>query len=87
MLKQYQISDGKVVESDAASASIHVYINPDGREIHPDAQAVHGISAADLAAMGSESRRVYESRFHPDRVVRDHLEAYDWLMQNAVRYP
>ena len=27
----------------------HVYINPDGREIHPDAQAVHGISAADLA--------------------------------------
>lgn len=26
----------------------HVYINPDGREIHPDAQAVHGISAADL---------------------------------------
>ncbi|MDP3897026.1 MAG: DNA polymerase III subunit epsilon, partial [Mesorhizobium sp.] len=29
--------------------TFHVYINPDGREIHPDAQAVHGISAADLA--------------------------------------
>ena len=27
----------------------HRYINPQGREIHPDAQAVHGISAADLA--------------------------------------
>lgn len=29
--------------------SIHFYINPQGREIHPEAQAVHGISAADLA--------------------------------------
>ncbi len=27
----------------------HKYINPQGRAIHPDAQAVHGISAADLA--------------------------------------
>lgn len=27
----------------------HKYINPQGRDIHPDAQAVHGISAADLA--------------------------------------
>lgn len=27
----------------------HKYINPQGRPIHPDAQAVHGISAADLA--------------------------------------
>ena len=29
--------------------SFHKYINPQGREIHPEAQAVHGISAADLA--------------------------------------
>ncbi len=29
--------------------TFHVYINPDGRDIHPDAQAVHGISMADLA--------------------------------------
>lgn len=29
--------------------TIHIYINPDGREIHPDAQAVHGITAASLA--------------------------------------
>lgn len=29
--------------------SIHLYINADGREIHPDAQAVHGITAEFLA--------------------------------------
>lgn len=28
--------------------TFHVYINPQGRDIHPDAQRVHGISAADL---------------------------------------
>ncbi len=28
--------------------TFHHYINPQGREIHPDAQAVHGISMADL---------------------------------------
>lgn len=29
--------------------TFHVYINPQGRRVHPDAQAVHGISDADLA--------------------------------------
>jgi len=29
--------------------SIHFYINPQGREIHPDAQAVHGITIEHLA--------------------------------------
>jgi DNA polymerase-3 subunit epsilon len=29
--------------------TFHKYINPQGRPIHPDAQAVHGISADDLA--------------------------------------
>ncbi|HEY4192564.1 MAG TPA: DNA polymerase III subunit epsilon [Mesorhizobium sp.] len=29
--------------------TFHKFINPQGRVIHPDAQAVHGISAADLA--------------------------------------
>ena len=29
--------------------TFHVYINPDGRPIDPEAQAVHGISMADLA--------------------------------------
>ncbi len=31
----------------------HEYLNPQGREIHPDAQAVHGISAADLVGKPS----------------------------------
>ncbi|WP_309084214.1 DNA polymerase III subunit epsilon [Chelativorans sp.] len=29
--------------------AIHYFINPQGRSVHPDAQAVHGISDADLA--------------------------------------
>ena len=28
--------------------TFHVYINPQGRDVHPDAQRVHGISNADL---------------------------------------
>lgn len=32
MLKQYQIADGKVLESEAAAARIDVYINPDDEE-------------------------------------------------------
>ena len=33
--------------------TFHHYINPQGRPIHPDAQAVHGISAADLVGKPS----------------------------------
>lgn len=29
--------------------TFHAYINPDGQQVHPDAQAVHGISNDDLA--------------------------------------
>ncbi|WP_163270702.1 DNA polymerase III subunit epsilon [Chelativorans alearense] len=29
--------------------TLHCFINPDGRSVHPEAQAVHGISDADLA--------------------------------------
>ncbi|WP_173934395.1 DNA polymerase III subunit epsilon [Chelativorans sp. Marseille-P2723] len=29
--------------------TLHFFINPQGRSVHPDAQAVHGISDADLA--------------------------------------
>ncbi|WP_265516215.1 DNA polymerase III subunit epsilon [Nitratireductor luteus] len=29
--------------------SLHKFINPQGRQVHPDAQAVHGISDSDLA--------------------------------------
>lgn len=36
--------------------SFHVYIHPEEREIHPEAQAVHGISLADLAGKPVFSR-------------------------------
>src|SRR5690606_33523566 len=29
--------------------TLHQFINPEGRSVHPDAHAVHGISDADLA--------------------------------------
>lgn len=38
----------ELVNRFATGRVFHRYINPQGREIHPDAQAVHGISAADL---------------------------------------
>ena len=48
--------------------TFHHYINPQGRAVHPDAQAVHGISAADLAdkpTFRRHRRRV--SRIHRRR--------------------
>jgi len=44
-----EIGAVELVNRFATGRTFHVYINPDGRDIHPDAQAVHGISAADLA--------------------------------------
>lgn len=32
-----------------AGRSLHLFINPEGRSVHPEAHAVHGISDADLA--------------------------------------
>lgn len=48
-------------------------------------EALDRLSSSDLAAMGAESRRVFEERFHPDRVVRDHLDAYELLMKTTGR--
>ena len=47
--------------------------------------ALDRLSTSDLGAMGAESRRVFEARFHPDRIVRDHLDAYEWLMKTNRR--
>ncbi|HMQ57184.1 MAG TPA: DNA polymerase III subunit epsilon [Rhizobiaceae bacterium] len=38
----------ELVNRFASGRSFHVYINPDGREVHPEALAVHGISNAQL---------------------------------------
>ena len=44
-----EIGAVELVDRFATGRTFHVYINPQGRDIHPDAQRVHGISAADLA--------------------------------------
>lgn len=44
-----EIGAVELVNKFATGRTFHVYINPQGREVHPDAQRVHGISNADLA--------------------------------------
>jgi DNA polymerase III subunit epsilon len=44
-----EIGAVELVNRFATGRTFHVYINPQGRDIHPDAQRVHGICAADLA--------------------------------------
>jgi glycosyltransferase involved in cell wall biosynthesis len=43
------------------------------------ASALARLASADLAALGRQSRAIYEDRFRADRVVAAHLEAYEWL--------
>ncbi|MGL4489230.1 MAG: DNA polymerase III subunit epsilon [Rhizobiaceae bacterium] len=44
-----EIGAVELVNRFTTGRTFHVYINPQGKEIHPDAQRVHGISMADLA--------------------------------------
>ncbi len=44
-----EIGAVELVNRFATGRTFHVYINPQGRVIHPDAQRVHGISASDLS--------------------------------------
>jgi DNA polymerase-3 subunit epsilon len=44
-----EIGGIELVNRFATGRTFHVYINPQGRAVHPDALAVHGISDADLA--------------------------------------
>ncbi len=44
-----EIGGVELVNRFPSGRSIHFYIHPGSREIHPEAQAVHGISMADLA--------------------------------------
>jgi len=44
-----EIGGVELVNRFPTGRTFHVYINPEGRQIHPDAQAVHGISMTDLA--------------------------------------
>ncbi|MEO9336154.1 DNA polymerase III subunit epsilon [Mesorhizobium sp. SB112] len=44
-----EIGGIELVNRFVTGRTFHVYINPQGRAVHPDALAVHGISDADLA--------------------------------------
>jgi DNA polymerase-3 subunit epsilon len=44
-----EIGGVELVNRFPTGRSFHVFINPQGREVHPEALAVHGISNADLA--------------------------------------
>lgn len=44
-----EIGAVELVNRFTTGRTFHVYINPDGRNVHPDAQRIHGISNADLA--------------------------------------
>ena len=44
-----EIGAVELVNRFSTGRTFHVYINPQGKEIHADAQRVHGISMADLA--------------------------------------
>ncbi len=44
-----EIGAVELVNRFSTGRTFHVYIYPQGKEIHPDAQRVHGISMADLA--------------------------------------
>jgi len=62
MLKQYQIIDAKVVESEASTAHIHVYINPD------DEEKKHLLAAFNL------DEHTLNSALDPDEVSRLEFE-------------
>lgn len=44
-----EIGGVELVDRFPTGRTYHVYIEPEGRKVHPDAEAVHGISNADLA--------------------------------------
>lgn len=44
-----EIGGLELVNRFPSGRTFHVYLNPQGRSVHPEAQAVHGISDADLA--------------------------------------
>jgi DNA polymerase III subunit epsilon len=44
-----EIGAVELINRFSTGRTFHVYIHPQGKEIHPDAQRVHGISMADLA--------------------------------------
>ncbi|WP_313612435.1 DNA polymerase III subunit epsilon [Agrobacterium sp.] len=56
--------------------TIHLYINPDGRKVHPDALAVHGISDESLVDKPKFSEVVDQ--------IREFFEGAKWVAHNAT---
>lgn len=64
--------------------TFHVYVSPEGRAIHPDAQAVHGISADDVASQPTfrEHHAAFSAFFGEGRLVA-HNAPFDIGFLNA----
>ena len=66
--------------------TFHKYINPQGREIHPDAQAVHGIYPKDsTGGLSHEDLSTYMTQDPDGRKYQVVGDKYNWRCGLAVR--
>jgi DNA polymerase-3 subunit epsilon len=66
----------ELVDHFPTGRTIHIYINPDGRKVHPDALAVHGITDESLADKPKFSEVVGE--------ILDFFGEGQWIAHNAT---
>jgi DNA polymerase III subunit epsilon len=79
-----EIGGVELVNRFPTGRTIHFYLDPQGREIHPEAQAVHGISAADLVGKPCFADICEEfMRFTEDAKLVAHNASFDINFINA----
>lgn len=79
-----EIGGVELVDRFLTGRTFHVYINPEGREVHPEALAVHGISNADLADKPVFAQIADEFReFFSDAKLIAHNASFDVGFLNA----
>ncbi|MBK8456191.1 MAG: DNA polymerase III subunit epsilon [Phyllobacteriaceae bacterium] len=79
-----EIGGLELVNRFPSGRTFHVYLNPQGRNVHPDAQAVHGISNADLADKPAFHEIVGEFlEFVADAKLVAHNATFDMGFVNA----
>ncbi|MCB1425571.1 MAG: DNA polymerase III subunit epsilon, partial [Notoacmeibacter sp.] len=79
-----EIGGVELVDRFPTGRTFHVYINPEGREVHPEALAVHGISNQDLADKPVFSAIVEEFlAFFSDARLVAHNASFDMGFINA----